>query len=93
MERTRIWIKDGIERKNIKFSVGQQVLCFRRKKSGYPKSLEDGVRYRIKEIINDSLVLTHSENPYNQKDFKVHRTYLIPIEVVRDEIINELLKD
>ena len=97
MERTRTWIKDGIDRSQITFFVGQKVFVFRRKPNGYPRALKDGKPYFIKRIENDCLVLYQDESVtaalFQPKEFKVHRTYLIPIEYLRDEIINDLLKD
>jgi hypothetical protein len=101
MERTRTWIKDGIDRKQIKFFVGQKVVVFRRKISGHPRSLRDGYTYTIKRIENDSLIVYQEspitsklqENGFQPKEFKVHRTYLISVEYLRDEIINDILKD
>jgi hypothetical protein len=98
MERTRTWIKDGIDRSRIEFFVGQKVFVFRRKPSGHPRALKDGVPYYIKRIENDCLVLyQEGQSPtaalFQPKEYKVHRTYLIPIEYLRDEIINDLLKD
>jgi hypothetical protein len=93
MEKTKTWIKDGISRNNIEFFVGQKVVVFRRKLNGYPKGLKDGILYHISKIENDCLVVYQSKSNQVSKEYKVHRTYLIPIEYLRNEIINDLLKD
>jgi hypothetical protein len=101
MKRTRTWIKDGIDRSQINFFVGQKVVVFRRKISGHPRALKDGTSYIIKVIENDCLIVYQDspitsklqENGFQPKEFKANRTYLIPIEYLRDEIINDILKD
>jgi hypothetical protein len=82
MERTRIWNKD-----NVNFEVGCLVLVFRRKKNGHPKTLTDGVGYFVRQINGEDLVLSDTN-----RLIKVHRSYMIPIEVIRGSLIDELLK-
>ena len=87
MEKTKLWHKDHVN----KFSVGDKVVVFRRKKNGHPKALKDGVIYTVKEIIGDDLMISNGLVNYNLH--KIHKTYLINVEWIRDEIINQLLKD
>lgn len=84
MEKTRIWNKD-----NVSFENGDRVVVFRRKKNGHPKILKDGVTYLVKSMIGNDLILEIGSN----RTAKVDRSYLVPIQLVRDEIIRNLLED
>jgi len=83
MEKTRIWNKD-----NVSFEIGDRVVVFRRKKNGHPKILKDGVAYLVKSMVGNDLILETDSNLV-----KVNRTYLVPIQFVRDEIIKNLFEE
>lgn len=88
MLKTRIWHKDNVH----KFQEGDKVVVFRRKKNGHPKYLKDGVVYGVKGINGDDVIIS-SDGLYGSKiDYKIHKSYLIDIQFIRDELIDELLK-
>jgi hypothetical protein len=90
VRKTKSWIRDKI---NINdYQIGQLVVVARRKSNGYPRHLIDDEPYQIKEIENENLIL------YNLKFrtpnvLKVHFSYCLNLQLMRDEIINDLLKD
>jgi hypothetical protein len=87
-------IKSNIKDGKVKFRVGDKVICFRRKANGHPRGIKDGVEYTIKSIVNDDLlVTTHSLDGigWNQT-IKVHKTYMISKEDLREIKINEILR-
>lgn len=88
MKNTKIWIRDVVRNGETNFYVGQKVTLFRRKSSGYPRSIKDGLIYTVKQIMYEDLLITDGE-----KDFKVNYTYLIPIEFLRGELINDFLRE
>ena len=93
MDKTRIWIKDELDSGQLKFEKDQLVIVFRRKKNGYPSYIEDGKLYKVKKVIDDKVFLIIPNiGDTVSKEFKVHKTYIIPIEYLRNEIINEILR-
>jgi hypothetical protein len=95
MEKTKTWITDRLTVNE--FQSGDTMLV-RRKKNGHPRAIKDNTPYKIKRIENDCLVLFQSDGSvsatlFRPKQFKVHFSYFLNTQTVRDEIINELLKD
>lgn len=89
MEKTKIWHKDHVS----KFKKGDRVVVFRRKKNGHPKCLIDGKVYIVSDIIADD-VMIKTDGPFNsQQVYKIHKTYLIDIQWIREELLKEILKD
>jgi ferredoxin-fold anticodon binding domain-containing protein len=84
-------IKSGV----ITYEVGDEVVLLKRKKTGYPKSIEDGEVYTIKDIENDHLIITkHSSDGIGWlQPIKVHKTYLINKSKLRDIKINSILNE
>lgn len=94
MKKCKTWIRDAISRGTINFYVGQKVVVFRRKPSGYPRTLRDGTTYVVKFVGSDELILFDENNPNIQRyssEIKVNKTYVIPLEFLRDELIDEIL--
>ena len=87
MEKTRIWNKD-----HVKISVGDRVVVFRRKTNGHPKSLKDGKVYKVLNIIGEDIEVEGEAYFKSVIRVKVHKSYLITIDYMRDEIINKLLE-
>jgi hypothetical protein len=90
MEKSKIWIKDRLSISD--YQVGQKVRVVRRKKNGYPNAMIDGESYLIREIKYDSLVLISLDGD-DWFCTKVHWTYCSNLKIIRDEIINDILKD
>ena len=96
MEKSKTWITDRLTAND--FQAGDTVMLVRRKKNGHPRAIKDNTTYKIKRIENDCLVLFQSDGSvsatlFQPKEFKVHFSYFLNTQIVRDEIINELLKD
>ncbi len=91
MKKTKLWLADAISFNRIRFEAGQKVVLFRRKKSGYPKQIEDSKLYTIKSVIYDDLIVYDDSVKY--KEFKIHSSYFIPVDYSRNEVIDEILKD
>ena len=96
MKRCKTWIRDAINNGSVKYYTGQKVLVFRRKASGYPKSMKDDVLYRVKYTLLDDLVLVEDKDYETHKflkvsEYKVNKSYIIPLDFIRDELINEIL--
>jgi hypothetical protein len=87
MEKTRIWNKD-----HVKISVGDRVVVFRRKTNGHPKSLKDGKVYKVLNIIGEDIEVEGDGLFKSTRRVKVHKSYLITIDYIRDELINEILE-
>ncbi len=85
--RTKIWIKD----RSFGYVPGKIVKLVRKKKNGHPKALELGMCYRIKKVDNYDLFVESMEGEHII--VKVHKDYFVPIQEMRDELINDLLSD
>jgi len=90
MEKTRIWHKDHVSN----FQKGDKVVVFRRKNSGHPKCLKDGMVYEVKDVNGDDVIITIEGLGLfrSQQSFKIHKSYLIDIQFVRDELITKILE-
>lgn len=88
-------IKDKIKRGLISFDVGDEVICFTRKGNGYPRSISDGEIYTVKSIENEHLYIRkHSSDGIGwMQPIRIHKTYMIPIHVLRDIKLNSLLDE
>lgn len=88
-------IKDKIKRGKTKFIEGDEVVLFRRKKNGYPRSLKDNEAYIIRKIENDCLFVAQrsSDNIGFLQPIKVHKTYMIKKQFLREIKINSILKE
>jgi len=96
MKRSKIWIRDAIKNGLVKYYTDQKVVVFRRKVNGYPRSMKDGVVYRVKYSLLDDLVLIedidHEAHKFLKiREYKVNKSYVIPIDFLRDELISEIL--
>lgn len=86
MEKTKIWHKDHVSN----LQTGDRVVVFRRKKNGYPKCLKDGIVYKVKYVNGDDVIIALYRSTV---DYKIHKSYLIDIQFVRDELIAKLLEE
>jgi hypothetical protein len=86
-------IKDMIKSGEIRCEKGDKVIVFRRKKSGYPKAILDGVEYTVRNTDNDALyVAVHSADGVGwMQPIKVHRSYMINLNMWRDYKLSVIL--
>ncbi len=84
-------IKSG----QIRCKKGDKVVIFRRKKSGYPRAILDGVEYTVRNTDNDSLYLavTSTDGVGWMQPIKVHRSYMVPKSLWRDWRLTLILED
>ena len=87
MKKTKVWNKD-----NVKFNIGDKVVVFRRKDNGHPKKLKDCNVYTIVDINGDDLWIDLAHENIILR-YKVHKSYMITIEFIRDELIEIILKE
>lgn len=88
-------VKDKIRSGEISFEIGDKVVIFRRKKSGYPKGILDGVEYTIRFIDGDFLgIARHSSDGIGWlQTIKIHRSYMVPKSIWRDWKMSLILED
>jgi hypothetical protein len=88
-------VKDIIKRQIVKYSVGEQVVLFRRKSNGYPKFIKDDVYYTIKKVEDDSIYISiHSSDGVGWlQPIKVHKTYMMSKSLEREIKINSILDE
>jgi len=88
-------IKDMIKSGEIRCVPGDKVVIFRRKGSGYPRAIQDGVEYTVRNTDNDALyVAVHSADGVGwMKPIKVHRSYMVPKSLWRDWRLTLILED
>lgn len=90
-------IKDNIKRGKTKFFIGDEVIVFRRKNNGHPRSLKDNETYIVRKVENDCLIITEArigyETSFIDEHKKVHKTYMISKRYLREVKINSILKE
>ncbi len=72
------------------YSPSTPVTLIRKKPNGYPKFLEFGVIYKVSQIENENLYL---ECPSNGHLKKIHFSYVMPVNVMRNIFINKFLEN
>ena len=87
MIRSKTWVKD----RNFEYKTGDLVKLVRKKKNGHPKALELGKNYEILKVENEDLFLFGSENLTGGTYIKVNKDYFVPVQSIRDELINDIL--
>lgn len=90
MRKDRVWIRDAINKGEVNFYIGQKVVLYRRKASGYPKFLDENQTYIIKYLSSEDVTI---QEETHRKMWKLNRTFLIPKDKCRDILISEILKD
>lgn len=95
MKKNRTWIRDAISKGEVIFYIGQKVVLYRRKASGYPKFLDENRTYIIKYLGTEDVTIQEEVNSKNSqpKMWKLNKTFLIPKDICRDILISEILKD
>lgn len=90
------WIlKDKIKGGVITFEEGDNVVCFRRKVSGYPGSIKDGEIYIVEKVEGEHLYIQqHSSNGIGWlQPIRIHKTYMMPVQVLREIKLNSLFDE
>ena len=93
-------IKNKITAGEIHYGIGDWVIVFRRKSNGYPRQLTDGTTYVVirlwgesVEVIDEGKYLSDtSVTGYRLTGYKVHKSFLIQMDIFREMKIDELLK-
>ncbi len=93
MIKSKTWVKD----KYFEYKPSDIVKLVRKKKNGHPRNLIIGQNYRVVKVENDDLFV----QDINLQDLhlgdvrikKVNRNYFVPIDRLRDELINDILND
>ena len=94
MKKNRIWIRDAINKGEVNFYVGQKVVLYRRKASGYPKFLEEGKTYLVHYVGSENVTIEEENHKLIQsRRWKINKTFLVPKEFNREFLIQEILKD
>ena len=97
MKKDRVWIRDAINKGEVNFYIGQKVVLYRRKASGYPKFLDENKTYIIKFLGSEDVTIQEETHPKMLLAgfimWKLNRTFFIPKDKCRDILISEILKD
>jgi hypothetical protein len=89
MIKSKTWVKD----RYFEYKPGDIVKLVRKKKNGHPRALELGKMYKILKIenndlfVNDAIKMNLNGGTY----VKVNKDYFVPINMMRDELINDIL--
>jgi hypothetical protein len=87
-------IKDKIKNGTISFEIGDEVVIFWRKGNGYPSLINDDKVYRVDNIENEILyVRERNEKSFKKMPIRVHKTYMVPLYVIREIKLNSLLDE
>lgn len=89
MNKTKTHIKDGIRMGDIEYKVGDKVVLVRRKQNGYPKALDDDKLYKIDSIEKENIIIKKPKSGVHL--IKIHRSYLAPLNYLRNDLIDEIL--
>ena len=92
----KLIIKDRIKSGKIYFSEGDSVICFNRKQNGHPRSLKEGVTYIVKSLESDGHLIVAQRSLDGVgflQPIKVYKTYVIPVNLLRDIKLNSLLDE
>lgn len=91
MIKTKQWVKD----RYFDYKPGDTVKLVRKKKNGHPRSLKLGQTYKILKVENEDLFVEDIdfESTNGGKYNKVNRNYFVPIQDMRDELINHILRN
>jgi calcineurin-like phosphoesterase len=87
MNRSKTWVKD----RHFEYKHGDIVKLVRKKNNGHPRSLSFGISYKVLKVENEDLFVQELDGDIQIK--KANKNYFIPVEKLRDELINEILKN
>jgi len=88
MNKSKTWVKD----RYFEYKQGDIVKLVRKKENGHPRALSFEVNYKVLKIENEDLFVQGLDEQ-ELRITKVNKNYLIPIQKLRDELINDILKN
>ena len=88
MNKSKTWVKDRC----FEYKQGDIVKLVRKKENGHPRALSFGVSYKVLKIENDDLFVQGLDDQ-ELRITKVNKNYFIPVQKLRDELINDILKN
>jgi len=81
-------IKYGV----VSYKEGDEVIVFKRKPNGYPKSLNDNETYIIYKVLTDGhLIVRKKQGQGWSQTIKIHRKYMINKIELREIKLNQIL--
>jgi hypothetical protein len=84
-----IWkIQNDIKYRNIQFNIGDDVILFKKKPSGYPKALEIGETYKVTEVEIDHIIVRKN----NSTPVKCAKKYFLTKSILRDLKISKIFE-
>lgn len=93
MIKSKTWVKD----RYFEYKQGDIVKLVRKKENGHPRSLSFGVSYKVLKVENEDLFVQELDmEELHLGDIrikKVNKNYFIPVQKLRDELINDILKN
>jgi hypothetical protein len=89
--KSKTWVKD----RGFQFQVGDIVKCVRKKKNGHPRALSLSSSYKVLKVENEDLFVEDNEEIFDggKRITKVNKNYFVPLQKMRDELINDILSD
>lgn len=88
-------VKDAIANGEVHYNEGDVVIVYRRKANGYPRHLKDSQPYVVVYLWGESVEVVemgHINND-NGRKLKVHTSFIIHQQWIRDKVLEDLLKD
>lgn len=90
LSESEIWkIQNDIKYRNIIFKLNDDVILFKKKSNGYPKSLFIGETYEVIHVELNHITVRHKK--LKGITAKVAKKYFINKETLRDIKINKIL--
>jgi hypothetical protein len=85
-------IKDLIKSGIINYKIGDEVIVWRRKGNGYPKSLKDETVYKIVGILSDGHLYIKEKSKSFTLPIKIHKSYMISKLDLRNLKLKQILE-
>jgi hypothetical protein len=83
---------DMCKRGIITYDKGDEVIVFKRKSDGHPRSLKDDIIYTIYDVnVDGHLLVRFRQGTRWSQTIKIHKKYVISKTQLRDIKINEIL--
>jgi len=84
---------DKIKSGAVTYSPGDALLLIRRKSNGYPNAIKDDEQWILKKVDGEFLIIRrHSSDGVGWlQEKRIHRTYFVPKNYLRDLKLEELL--
>ena len=90
MIKSKTWVKD----RYFEYKKGDVVKLVRKKENCHPRSLSFGVNYKVLKVENEDLFVQKLDDQELEfRIIKANKNYFVPIDKMRDELINDILKN